>query len=111
MTGANTVTVWLHVAVLVPQSAACQVRVIICGLIPLVIVFTIVTTLLPHEPPATVGLSNIHAVPHSAYLSPAQWMKSGRGGGGAPEGEIHIASPTAAIGVLGAQANSNSSNV
>src|SRR5690242_4215375 len=68
MTGAVVsapVTIWLQVALLVEQSVACQVRVMTCGQVPLVVVLEIVTvTLVPQQASEAVGSSKVQAEPH-----------------------------------------------
>ena len=74
----TTVTVWLHVAVLVQQSMACQVRVMFHGHRPLVTVLTTaMVTLVPQQTSEAVGRSNDQFEPHWTVLLAAQVMTGG----------------------------------
>ncbi len=73
MTGgvvSTSVRLWLHVALLLHKSVACQVRVTICGQTPLVTVLsTLRVTFVPeHASRRTAGGSNVQALPHSTIL-------------------------------------------
>jgi len=68
------VTVWLHVALLVQQSVACHVRVmVVWHASPLVTVLSTVSVrLVPQQTSAADGSSKLHAAPHSTVLLVAQ---------------------------------------
>src|SRR5437588_632267 len=70
----TTVTVWLHCALLVQASVACQVRVavIVFPHDALVTVLTIVIVGVGSQASVALGVSKLHAVPHSMSLSPPQ---------------------------------------
>src|SRR5262245_9068668 len=70
-----TATVWVQVEALLHGSAACQVRVIRRGQLPLVtVVRTVMITLVPVQPSTAVGGSKLQIEPHSTVLLVAQVM-------------------------------------
>src|SRR5260370_40569782 len=77
--GLTTVTVWLQVSVLVEQSVACQVRLMICVQpVPLVLVSTtVIVTLEPQQTWEAEGASKLQAEPHWTVLLVAQVITSG----------------------------------
>src|ERR1035441_679072 len=74
-----TFTVWLQVLVLLQQSMACHVRVMVCGQEPLVTELRMVGWTLGQQGSTTVGCSKIHAVPQSTVLLVGQLRKDGGG--------------------------------
>src|SRR5689334_22982961 len=74
----TTVTVWLHVALLVQQSMASQVRVIVVGQLPFVTVWSRETVnSAPQQELNAEGSSKLQALPHSTALSAAQVICGG----------------------------------
>ena len=74
----TTVTVWLQVFELPQGSVATQVRVMICGQVPLVSVLRIVmAALTPLQTSLALGESKLQAVPHSTVLPAAQVRTGG----------------------------------
>src|ERR1051326_682336 len=74
------VTVWLHVAELLQQSVARQVRVIVpghgVGLLVMVL-STVMATFVPQQPSSAVGGSKVQALPHWTVLLGAQVIIGG----------------------------------
>src|SRR5213593_3610025 len=77
----TTVTVWLHVAVLLQQSVACQVAVITCehgpagvpsGFTLVAVLTSVIVTFVQPQGSLTVGGSNVQFEPHSTVLFVAQ---------------------------------------
>ena len=64
----TTVTVWLHILMLLQQSDAIHVRVTNCGHWPLVMVLKTCTRGLEQQRSDANGGSNVHGVPHTTVL-------------------------------------------
>jgi len=74
----TTVTVCVQSVVLVQQSVACQVRLMICGQTPEVeLLMTVIVTLVPQHASVAEGGSKVQAVPHCTVLLVAQVRTGG----------------------------------
>src|ERR1051326_7406023 len=75
----TTVTVWLHVFVLLHASIAAQVRVAekVLPQSGLVVVFRMTMRLVPQASAGALGRSNVHDVPHSTVLFVTQVIVGG----------------------------------
>jgi hypothetical protein len=71
------VTVWLHVLLLPQQSYATQVRVMICGQVPLVTVLNTFTIGFEQQRSEATGGSKVQLEPHSTTLPGAQVSDGG----------------------------------
>jgi len=74
------VTVWLHVAELLQQSVARQVRVIVPGQgvgLLVIVLRMVMVTLVPQQPSSAVGGSKVQALPHCTALLVAQVITGG----------------------------------
>src|SRR4051812_10783623 len=74
----TTVTVWLHVLVLLQQSVACQVRVMVGEQPPLLVMVPtiLMMTLVPQQSSTADGASKFQMLPQVTVLLPAQ-VKTG----------------------------------
>ena len=70
------VTVCAQVTLLLQQSAACHVRVTVCGQVPLVTVAsTLIVTFVPQHSSTAVGGSKLHTEPQGTILLAGQVSK------------------------------------
>jgi hypothetical protein len=80
--GESSVTVWLHALLLLQQSVACQVRVMLWEIceqsLPLATVLrTVTVTLLPQQASKRVGVSKCQGRPHGTLLLAAHVSTGG----------------------------------